>query len=92
MTIPNNIGGCVHAKPSAAFVKVASRYDSAITVAAESSSHGLGSSLMNGKSIMGLMMLLLPEGARMTICCRGKDAKAAAAALEQLVLSKFSEE
>ncbi len=47
---------------------------------------------VNGKSIMGLMMLAAGPGSRLAISCDGPDAAQAAQELEQLVKRKFDEE
>ena len=47
---------------------------------------------VNGKSIMGLMMLAAGQGSKLTITCEGTDAEEALAAVEKLVLTKFDEE
>jgi phosphocarrier protein len=47
---------------------------------------------VNGKSIMGLMMLAAGQGSKLAVTCEGADAEEALAALEKLVLTKFDEE
>jgi phosphocarrier protein HPr len=80
--IQNRLG--LHARPAAEFVKLAGKYDAEITVAKE----GLE---VNGKSIMGVLMLAAEQGAEMTIRGEGKDAAAAVDALAELVDAGFGE-
>ena len=47
---------------------------------------------VNGKSIMGLMMLAAGIGSKLTITCDGADADKALEAIEKLILSKFDED
>ncbi len=79
----NKLG--VHARPAATFVKTASRFESAITVEKDGEQ-------INGKSIMGLMMLAAGPGSKLTIHAQGQDASQALAELETLIKRKFDEE
>lgn len=74
----------MHARPAAEFVKLAGRFRSEITVAKD----GLS---VNGKSIMGVLMLAAAQGSRLKVVARGEDAEDAVRALEQLVSSGFDE-
>ena len=74
----------MHARPAAEFVKLAGRFRSEITVAKD----GLS---VNGKSIMGVLMLAAAQGSRLTVVAEGEDAEDAIRALEQLVSSGFDE-
>lgn len=74
----------MHARPAAEFVKLAGRFRSEITVAKD----GLS---VNGKSIMGVLMLAAAQGSRLKVVARGEDAEDAVQALEQLVSSGFDE-
>ena len=47
---------------------------------------------INGKSIMGLMMLAAAQGSKLTLTADGTDAEAAVAALEELFQKKFNED
>jgi phosphocarrier protein len=47
---------------------------------------------INGKSIMGLMMLAAGQGSKLTIRCEGHDADKALEELEELIQKKFNEE
>ena len=66
------------------FVKVANRFDSDIFVEKDGEK-------VNGKSIMGLMMLAAGPGTTLTVEALGKDASAALQELEELVNRKFDE-
>jgi len=74
----------IHARPSAEIVKVAARFVSSITLSLD----GLD---VNGKSIMGVMMLAAPCGSVVRVRADGDDAEAAVAALVQLFAGKFGE-
>lgn len=82
VTIRNRLG--MHARPAAEFVKLAGRFQADITVCR-------GDLEVNGKSIMGILMLAAEQGAQMTIRTRGPDSQAAAAALEELIENGFGE-
>ncbi|MDQ8153510.1 MAG: HPr family phosphocarrier protein [Gemmatimonadota bacterium] len=74
----------IHARPAAEIVKVAARFKAAITIVRDDLE-------VNGKSIMGVMMLAAECGATILIRATGDDADAAADALVALVNSKFGE-
>lgn len=82
MTIVNELG--LHARPAAAFVKVAGRFKAEVTV-------GRDDLVVNGKSIMGVMTLAAEPGSELTIRAEGDDAQAAAEALVNLVAAGFHE-
>jgi phosphocarrier protein len=83
LTIANKSG--IHARPAAMFVKIANRFGSDIFVEKDGEK-------INGKSIMGLMMLAAGPGSKVTLHVKGADADAAIAELEALVQRKFDEE
>ncbi|MGH7976348.1 MAG: HPr family phosphocarrier protein [Limisphaerales bacterium] len=83
ITVVNKLG--IHARPAAMFVKTANRFASEIFVEKDGEK-------INGKSIMGLMMLALGPGSKLTLHVRGADAQAAIAEIEALVQRKFDEE
>ena len=83
LTIPNEEG--LHARPAAKFVKVANGFSCDIFVEKEDEE-------INGKSIMGLMMLAAAQGEVITIKAEGRDADAALASLSNLVKSGFTAE
>jgi len=81
--IVNRLG--LHARPAAMFVRIASRYRSEVWVSKEGEE-------VNGKSIMGLMMLAAGQGSKLRIRCEGVDAEKAMEELEALINAKFNEE
>jgi len=81
-TIMNQEG--LHARPAARMVRLASQFDADIEIAKD----GVG---VNGKSIMGVMMLAAECGSSITIRADGPDAEQAVEALARLVASKFGE-
>ena len=83
ITIINRLG--LHARPAAMFVRIASRYRSEVWVEKEGEK-------INGKSIMGLMMLAAGQGSKLNICCEGADADRVMEELEQLIQQKFNED
>jgi phosphocarrier protein len=83
LTVTNKSG--IHARPAAMFVKTANRFGSDIFVEKDGEK-------INGKSIMGLMMLAAGPGSKVTLHVKGADADAAIAELEALVNRKFDEE
>jgi phosphocarrier protein len=74
----------MHARPAAEFVKVAGRFASEIRVEKD----GLE---VNGKSIMGVLMLAAERGSRLRLSARGADAEDAVHALSDLVGRGFEE-
>jgi len=83
VTVLNKSG--IHARPAAMFVKTANRFGSDIFVEKDGEK-------INGKSIMGLMMLAAGPGSKVTLHAKGADADAALTELEALVQRKFDEE
>ncbi|PYJ85989.1 MAG: HPr family phosphocarrier protein [Verrucomicrobia bacterium] len=83
ITIINRLG--LHARPAAMFVRISSRYRSEVWVEKEGEQ-------INGKSIMGLMMLAAGQGSKLTIRCEGPDADKAMEELEELIRKKFNED
>jgi len=83
VTIVNRLG--LHARPAAMFVRIASRHRAEIWVAKEGEE-------VNGKSIMGLMMLAAGQGSKLRIRCDGADADKAMEELEELIKARFNEE
>jgi phosphocarrier protein len=81
--ITNRLG--LHARPAAMFVRIASRYRSEIWVSKEGEE-------VNGKSIMGLMMLAAGQGSKLRIRCEGSDADKAMEELEELIRAGFNED
>jgi phosphocarrier protein len=83
LTVVNRLG--LHARPAAMFVRIASRHRAEIWVAKEGEE-------VNGKSIMGLMMLAAGQGSKLRIRCDGPDADKAMEELEQLIKAGFNED
>jgi phosphocarrier protein len=81
--VGNKLG--IHARPAAMFVKTANRFSCDIFVEKEGER-------VNGKSIMGLMMLAAGPGSKLTVHAEGLDAPQALAAIETLMKGKFDEE
>lgn len=82
VTIRNETG--VHARPAAVFVKMANRFPCEIYVEKDEQR-------INGKSIMGLMMLALTRDSRITVIAEGEKEAEAVEALSQLVSNNFVE-
>ena len=82
LLIVNRLG--LHARAAAKFVSTASRFASDIQVERNGQR-------VNGKSIMGVMMLAASRNSRIELLVRGEDEAEAVAALEQLVADRFGE-
>lgn len=82
-TIQNTLG--LHARAAAMFVKVANRYRSHISVRRDATA-------VNGKSIMGVLMLAAANGTKVQITAEGPDADAAVQELGKLIGERFGEE
>lgn len=83
VTVVNQLG--MHARAAAKFVHLASRFESRVVV-------GRDGREMDGKSIMGLLLLAAARGTRIQITVDGPDELAAADALCELVASGFGED
>ena len=83
VVVQNQLG--LHARPASMFVKTATKFASEIMVEIEGES-------VNGKSIMGLMMLAASHGTTLTVTANGSDATDAVNELEDLVNRNFEEE
>src|SRR3954464_6840230 len=81
--VSNKLG--IHARPAALFVKTANRFTCDIFVEKDGEK-------VNGKSIMGLMMLAAGPGSKLTVHANGHDASQALAEIETLIQRKFDEE
>ncbi len=81
--VSNKLG--IHARPAAMFVKTANRFNCEIFVEKDGER-------VNGKSIMGLMMLAAGPGSTLTVHALGHDASQALAEIETLIKRKFDEE
>ena len=74
----------MHARPAAEFVKIAGRFKADIRVEKD----GLE---VNGKSIMGVLMLAAERGSKLRLSAKGRDAEDAVQALSELVRRGFEE-
>ncbi|GEM_PF-171963 len=69
----------LHARPAAIFVQIANKYESEVTIRKDDEE-------INGKSIMGILMLAAEEGSVVYIKAMGSDAKEALDELEQVLI------
>lgn len=83
LIVVNRLG--LHARAAAKFVSLASRFESDVHLA-------LDGTRVNGKSIMGIMMLAAGKGTELDLEVDGADEGAAATALAELVETRFGED
>jgi phosphocarrier protein len=83
VVIKNELG--LHARAATKFVQLAGKFPCDVTVAKDGHE-------VNGKSIMGVLMLVASKGTTITIGAKGAQAEAAVTALAQLVDDKFGED
>ena len=83
VTVVNQLG--MHARAAAKFVHLATRYEARVKVARDRRE-------MDGKSIMGILLLAAARGSTITISADGADEKEAVAALVALVQGGFGED
>jgi phosphocarrier protein len=81
--VTNRLG--LHARAAARFVQTANRYRSRITL-------GRDSRAMDGKSILGILLLAAGQGSILTVTADGDDEEAALLALSDLVAGRFGED
>lgn len=81
--IKNQLG--LHARAAAAMVKIANHYTSEIVISKENIK-------VNGKSIMGVLMLAAAKGTKINVEAIGDDAGSALEAIGKLIEDKFGEE
>ena len=74
----------LHARPAALFVQIASKYESSISVKK-------GDKEVNGKSIMGILMLAAEKGSEIFVRAEGQDAKRVVEELEKLIIGKLGD-
>ena len=79
LTVKNKQG--LHARPAAIFVQIANKFDARITVRHDDEE-------VNGKSIMGILMLGAEKDSLIVVEADGDDAEAALAELEKLISSE----
>ncbi len=82
ITIINRLG--LHARAAAKFVTIASKYESTIELACKNNK-------VNGKSIMGVMMLAASKGTDIELIISGDDEDQAVSALTELINNRFDE-
>ena len=83
LVVTNKLG--IHARPAAMFVKTANRFECDVFVEKDGEK-------VNGKSIMGLMMLAAGPGSKLHVWAEGEDAARAVAELDALLQRKFDED
>jgi phosphocarrier protein len=83
LLVTNKLG--IHARPAAMFVKTANRFECDVYVEKDGER-------VNGKSIMGLMMLAAGPGSKLLVFAEGEDAAKAVVELEALLRRKFDED
>jgi len=83
LVVINKLG--IHARPAAMFVKTANRFECDIFVEKDGEK-------VNGKSIMGLMMLAAGPGSKLLLFAEGHDAARAVVEIEALLKRKFDED
>lgn len=81
--VTNRLG--LHARAAARFVQTATRYRSRITLGRDSRS-------MDGKSILGILLLAAAQGSVLTVTADGDDEEDAILALADLVTGRFGED
>jgi phosphocarrier protein HPr len=82
LEILNRLG--LHARAAALLVQTAGRFDAEITIAKDGQ-------VVNGRSIMGVMMLAAEQGSRIEVTASGRDAREALQAIADLVNARFHE-
>jgi len=83
LTVANELG--IHARPAQHIVKLAARYAAELFLTKDGNR-------VNGKSIMGVLMLAAEQGSTVTLEADGPDAEALLGALEDLFAARFHEE
>jgi phosphotransferase system HPr (HPr) family protein len=81
VTVKNKQG--LHARPAALFVQIANKYEADISVSKDNE-------VVNGKSIMGILMLGVESGSEINIKAEGQDAAQAISELEELISKEDS--
>jgi phosphocarrier protein HPr len=83
VVVSNKLG--IHARPASVFVRTANRFQSDVFIEKDGEK-------VNGKSIMGLLMLAAGHGSKLKVHVQGKDAAQAIHELGDLLKSKFDED
>lgn len=82
LVVPNKMG--IHARPAAMIVRITNKFKAEVLVEKDEEQ-------VNGKSIMGLMMLAAGQGSKLRFSVRGKDGAALLGEMEALFARKFDE-
>jgi len=82
LEVRNRLG--LHARAAALLVQTANRFDAEVSVAKDGQ-------VVNGRSIMGVMMLAAEQGSRIDVVTRGREAAEALDAIRALVDARFNE-
>jgi len=80
--IVNQLG--LHARAAAQLVQLANRHKAEVFLTCEGQT-------VNGKSIMGVLMLAAAQGMRVLVACKGEDAEACLSEIGKLIANKFGE-
>ncbi len=83
LQIENELG--MHARAATKFVQTANKFQCTVTISKDGQE-------VNGKSIMGVLMLVASKGSWITVRCEGDDSEGALVALAKLVKDKFGED
>jgi phosphotransferase system HPr (HPr) family protein len=83
IVIKNRTG--LHARPAALFVQIANKFESDIAIIKDGQE-------VNGKSIMGILMLAAEKGAEVTLVVDGDDAETAMKELSEILLHDIEQE
>ena len=83
LLVQNKMG--IHARPAAMIVRITNKFKAEVFVEKDEEQ-------VNGKSIMGLMMLAAGQGSKLRITCEGSDAGTAIQEIEELVQRRFDED
>jgi phosphocarrier protein len=81
-TVRNKMG--LHARPAAMIVQTANRFPCEVTLEKDGQP-------VNGKSIMGVLMLAAAQGMQVTVTCKGEDAPACLQDIQKLIANRFGE-
>jgi phosphocarrier protein len=82
LTIRNRLG--LHARAAALLVQTSTRFEAEVSVTKDGQT-------VNGRSIMGIMMLAAEQGSTIDVVTTGRQAGAALAAITELVAARFNE-
>jgi len=81
--IKNKLG--IHARPATLIAQTANQFESDVYICKDDIE-------VNGKSVLGLMMLVAPQGSEITIRCEGADEEEAIEAISKIIEEGFGEE